>query len=433
MLGSMDRWLPGAGGAPDGFLPRPGEEAVAQLSTGFDDDVPDDPEIPLPYGLRASASLLRRAGQELRSWPVGVRLSALSRVARSWLDPADPLRREAEEVLPAELGFTVEMVRWALDASFGAITTETLTDWWARDGEGTEPGPSLSAHIWSGNVFVAGLPPVVGSLLAGVPALIKAPSRHPTFASLFARSLAFHAPELGPCVGAASWPREDERTTQALLDADVVYVFGDDSTVDAVRGSAPESTRVAGFGHRVSVGLVGAPLDDSELVGLLEDCFAYDGGGCLTPKWVFAVGDARQALALARRASVLAPGVAARLPALPLTDEAAAHRAQYLGVAGFAGWAEAGSGWCVSTQPALEPEPPPRTLCFVPVPGVGQVLERLSPLAHALQGAVVGGSQTGAGAALMKRVSLSASPGMLQRPPLGWDHDGVEILKMLRS
>lgn len=426
------RWLPGAGGQPDAYLPRPGEEAVAQLSTGFEDEVPEDPELPLPYGLRASASLLKRAGRELSAWPVSVRIAGLSRVARSWRDHADPLRREAVQVLPAELGFTAEMVSWALDAAFGAITAEALTDWWQREGQGTEPRPSLSAHIWSGNVFVAGLPPVVASLLAGVPALIKAPSKHPTFASLFARSLALHAPELGPCLGAASWSRDDERTTATLLDADVAYVFGDDATVQAVREFAPENTVVAGFGHRVSVGLVRAPLDDSALVGLLEDCLAYDGDGCLTPKWVFVVGDAAQTRSVAQRAAALAPGVASRLPALPLSDEAAARRAQYVGVAGFGGWAEAGAGWCVSMQPALEPAPPPRTLCFVPAEGVQQVMAMLAPLSDALQGLVMGGVDPSEASVLRDRVSLVAAPGMLQRPPLSWNHDGVEILRLVR-
>ncbi len=426
------RWLPGGGGEPDLRAPRPGADDLAHLRVedGEDEVEPSDPEIPLPYGLRASAELLRRAGPELARLPVEARIAGIARVARSWLDPDDSLRREAESVLPAELGFTGAMVRWGLDRAFEAVTAEALAAWWRRAGGG-DPCVGLSAHIWSGNVFVAGVPPVCGALLAGVPALIKAPDRHPSFAALFARSLAVHAPELGPCVGAAAWSRQDETTTRALLTADVTFVFGDDATVRAVREAA--TGRVAGFGHRVSVGIVGADAADGALVGLLEDCLAYDGGGCLTPRWVFVVGELADAVALAGRAAGLAPGVASRLPGAALGDEAAAARAQYVGVAGFAGFARAGVGWCVAAQPGLEPAPPGRTLCFVPAANLEEVQVRLAPLAGALQGLVTDGVVGRALPALRAAgVSIVAAPGAMQRPPLDWDHDGVDILAALR-
>jgi len=423
------RWLPGAGGEPDAFRIRPGAEDVAHLSTGFDDDEGErsDPPIPLPYGLRASAQLLALAGGGLARLPVEVRIAGLARVARSWRDPADALRRRAVAELPDELGLSPEMVEWALDAAFSVVTRDALASWWSRDGG--DVGSGLSAHIWAGNVFVAGLPPVMASLLAGVPALIKAPSEYPSFAALFAQSVALHAPEFGPCVGAAAWSRDDALSTQALLGADLAFVFGDDASVSAVRGMARDGCQVHGFGHRVSVGLVAADVDDSALVGLLEDCLAYDGAGCLTPRWVFAVGDMAAAIALARRAMSFAPGVAARLPGRPLDDAAAAARAQYVGVVGFGGIADAGAGWCVSAQAGLEPAPPARTLCFVPVGSAAEVGAKVGPLGHTLQGLALAGVDAEAVQGLgVQGLSLIAAPGALQVPPLAWDHDGVSVL-----
>ncbi|MCO4770582.1 MAG: hypothetical protein KDA24_11180 [Deltaproteobacteria bacterium] len=430
MSQTAPRWLPGAGGEPDGFRARPGRDDIAHLSTGFDDDMAPDRAFPLPYGLAASAELLRRAGGELASLPVAVRIAGLSRVARSWLDPDDALRREAMETLPDELGFSPEMVAWALDAAFSEVTSESLQAWWARDGGAAAAG--LSGHIWSGNVFVAGVPPVLGSLLGGVPALIKAPSAHPTFAALFARSVALHAPELGPCVGAAAWDRGDERTTRLLLEADVAYVFGDDATIAAVRELAPAGCVVAGFGHRISVGVVSGSVgvSDEELDGLLLDCLAYDGGGCLTPRWVFCAGGMSAAEVLARRAAERAPGVASSLPGLPLDDEAAAARSQYVGIVGFGGYAQAGAGWCVAAQDGLEPVPPGRTLCFVAVDALEAVPPLLAPLGDVIQGVVFAGGDLSDG--LPVAGSLTRRAGGLQRPPLDWDHDGVQILEVLR-
>ena len=439
MFGELEpprRWLPGAGGEPDGFRPRPMADDLARLSTGHDEDMAPDRELALPYGVAASAELLRRAGPELARVPLEARIAALARVARSWLDPDDAHRREAIEHLPAELGFTQEMVAWALDAAFGVVTAEALATWWARasepDEEQSAAVPELSAHIWSGNVFVAGLPPVLGSLLAGVPALVKAPGGHPTFGALFARSVAHHAPELGPCLGVASWGREDARSTRMLLEADVAFVFGDDASVEAVREAASPRCAVHGFGHRVSVGLVRGEVDDAALVGLLEDCLAYDGGGCLTPQWVFVEGGLDDAVALARRAASLAPEVAERLPGLPLSDDAAAKRVNLLGIAEFGGFGAAGKGWCVVALDGT-PAAPPRTLCFSPIPHLTGLAQRWASLALPLQGAsVLGTTEADVGSLRAWGLSLVASPGRLQRPPLDWDHDGVDILGALR-
>lgn len=449
-VGTRPRWLPGAGGEPDGFRERPGAEDLARLSTGVDDGMPEDRALPLPYAVHASADHLRRTGTELRRMPVDARIAAIARVARSWRDPDDALRRTAMDVLPDELGFTPEMVAWALDAAFEVVTAEALRAWWGRvtaargdgdDGGGGGDGGAghagavgLSGHIWAGNVFVAGLPPVLGSVLAGVPALIKAPVAHPTFAALLARSFVEHAPELGPCVGAAAWSREETQSTAGLLRADAVFVFGDDASVEAVREAAPPPCAVYGFGHRVSVGLIRGAVADEDLVGLWEDHLAYDGGGCLTPKWVFVEGSMDDAVALAKRAAALGPEVAARMPARPLDDAAAAARVQLLGIAEFDGFGAAGTGWCAVAVDGVPPTTQ-RTLCVCPA-------ERLDALPSqfgdawwpALQGAVVLGTSEDEETALRASgISYIARPGRLQRPPLDWDHDGVAILEALRG
>jgi len=433
---SATRWLPGAGGAPDGFRKRPGAEDLARLSTGVDDGMPEDRALPLPYAVHASAEHLRRTGPELARMPLPARIAGIARVARSWRDPDDALRREAMEALPDELGFTPEMVAWALDAAFDVVTAEALHAWWARVADATDdPGTfGLSGHIWAGNVFVAGLPPVVGSVLAGVPALIKAPAAYPTFAALLARSFAEHAPELGPCVGAAAWSRDDARSTAGLLGADAVFVFGDDESVAAVREAAPSRTTVHGFGHRVSVGLVRGEVTDAELSGLWEDHLAYDGGGCLTPKWVFVEGSMDEAVALAKRAAALGPAMVERLPARPMSDADAAARVQLLGIAEFDGFGAAGPGWCAVAVDGVPPTTP-RTVCVCPVDALADLPARFGDAWWpSLQGAVVVGTTPSEEAALRATgISYIAPPGRLQRPPLDWDHDGVAILEALRG
>ena len=441
------RWLPGAGGPADS--PRRSPDIGGLEHLGGPAAPEEDVGLPLPWGITACADHLRRAGPELDRLPVDVRIAALSRIARAWLDPDDETRREAIEVLPDELGSTPAMVTWALDAAFGAVTPEVLRRWWQREGQASQTRPGLSAHIQAGNVFVAGLPPVFASLLAGVPAIVKAPNAYPSFPALFARSVAEHAPELGPCLGAAAWSRDAQPNTEALLRAaDVAFVFGDDSSVAAVRALAPQLP-VHGFGHKVSVAVI--PREQPATAELLDalaiDALAFDGAGCLTPRWILVEGGLERAVAFARSAAERVPGVAAALPSLPLDVAPRATPPHYLGLAGFAGFVAHGPGWLAAAQPGLEPAPPPRSLCFVPVASLSAVPELLAPLGRTLQGVALGAGPDPDSRVLGPHglpvppplapltsvgLSLLTLPGQLQRPPLDWNHDDVRILASLR-
>ena len=366
------------------------------------------------------------------------RIGALARVARGWLEPAEPLRREALERLPGECGLTPELVAWGLDRAFEVIDEAALEAWWRREG-GPGSGISRTGHVWAGNVFVAGLPPVVASLLAGVPARIKAPSRSPSFAGLLVRSLE-REPGLAGRVEAAAWSRAEVDRTRALLEAsDVLFAMGDDPTIAALRALAPSRVRFRGFGHRYSVALVtaGALREadrlDPQLDGLAIDHLAWNGAGCLSPRWIFVEGTGAAAEALARRAAARLPDRVNALPAPPLSAGEGAERAAWLAQAAFTGWSASGPGWGAAAlpEPDLRPPPPPRVLCFCPVSAPGELAALLDPLGTRLQGlALVGPADEAALVAELAPLGLSriAIAGSLQRPPVHWNHDDVRIL-----
>ncbi len=429
--GDLARWLPGADPETLVPLPRPDDGALDPLRT----DAPDDESFapPLPWALPACADTLRRAGEELRRLPIAVRVAGLHRVARSWLDPDDGLRRAALERLPPETGLSPAMVGWGLDRAFEVVTPEALEAWWADDGGA--PRVRLTGHVHAGNVFTAGLPPVLGSLLAGVPALIKAPSACPTFPGLLARSFALHAPELGPCVAAAGWSRRDDRATAALLGSvDALFAFGDDASVDALRAASP--CPVFGFGHRVSAGFVARGHEGVE--GLAVDALAWDGGGCLTPRWVFVEGHADRARALADALVPALEAASAALPAGPGSEASGAARASWIGVEGALGHVRWGEGWAVSARlgPSLDPSPPGRCVAFLPIADRRDLLAALSPLGPRMQGvALVGPPDLGQELrSLLAPLGLSraVAAGRLQIPELAWSHDDVALLPALR-
>lgn len=369
------------------------------------------------------------------------RIDALARVARGWLDPADPLRREALDRLPSQVGLSRPLVAWGLDRAFEVITEPELAAWWQREG-GTGPG-LRTGHVLAGNVFVAGLPPMVAALLAGGTVRVKAPSAAPTFSELLVRSLD-REPALAGRAEADAWSRDQLARTRALLGSvDVLFAMGDDTSIAALRDLAPDGLRFCGFGHRYSVALVTAEaLADPAGIDLLIDALAVDhlawnGAGCLTPRWVFVQGTPTAVEALARRAADRLPALVNALPAPPLSAGEGAERAAWLARAAFTGWSASGPGWGAAAlpEPDLRPAPPPRVLCFCPVSAPVDLARLLGPLGTRLQGlALAGSADESALVAALAPLGLSriAPAGSLQRPPVHWNHDDVRILAACR-
>ena len=339
------------------------------------------------------------------------------------------------------------MVGRGLDAAWETVTEEVLLSEWERVVDrGTwvkrlgDRAPS--GHFWPSNVFVAGLPAVLFSVLAGRPVLIKAPCNEGAFAALLARSFAMHAPELGPTVGAATWDRGDQQATSSLLAAvDRVFAFGDQGSIDALSLLVRPETPLHRFGPRISVGFVADDhrdhLDPTSLLDMAEDVVAWDGAGCLTPRWIFVEGGLAEAEDFARACVPAMKAATDRWPARPLDAERGATRMSFLGLARFAGLAWDGPGWAVAVvqDPLSLPEPPPRTLVLSPISHRSSLPRLLTPFSGMLQGALVLGSG-GARREIFDvlrplGLSLCAVPGQLQRPPLAWQHDEVDLLAAL--
>ncbi len=395
--------------------------------------------------LLAGAAELRDSGPALRALGERARMRALAGLALAWRDPEDPFRREALQLLPAECGLSSAMVERGIDDAFSVVTEQALRYWWSTEAQGRPyqgrgEAPELSGHIWASNVFVAGLPPVMASLLVGSPALIKAPASMPSFACLLARSVREHAPELGRCLGAAGWSRKQVAVTTTFLDgADLLFAFGEDRSIEELRVQFQRPFYA--FGARYSIAVLCSTVmgDDQQLDQLLDaladDQLAWDGQGCLSPRWIFVEGSPELAQMLAERAACRLPDRAELLPGTLLGDDDASHRASWLGQVGFSGWAREGRGWCCGAfdSSRLEPSPPPRSLCFVPLEDLDELALLLTPLGSRLQGMSFFGPEKRREqlVEVLEPLGLSrvCEPGGLQRPPLHWSHDGVRILE----
>ncbi|MCK6528042.1 hypothetical protein L6R50_10950 [Myxococcota bacterium] len=392
----------------------------------------------------AVAGLERTAG-DLASVPAAALVADLDRVARGWLDPEDPLRLEALERVPGQAGLSREGVAFGLDAAFSALTAEGLRELVRREAGDASPGDSatvprgMSLHVQAGNVFTAALPRLFASLLAGCPALLKAPGDQGAFTDLLARSFADRGGRLSGAVRGVAWRGDDAGATgTALAAAAVVVAYGSDDAVGALRAAARPDAVFLGFPHRASVAIFGrgasGALPDL-LHGLALDVCAYDQRGCLSPQVLYVEeGGALSARDAAAAIAAGFPAAARALPPGPPDPALQAARYLHLEAARFDGEVFEGDGFavCFRPDPAFAPGPGARVLDVRPLPSVRDLATPLAPLAGRLQGvaAAVGDAELPHLARASGRLGASriCRPGRLQRPPAWWRSDGLPIL-----
>ncbi|MFI5266343.1 MAG: acyl-CoA reductase [Chloroflexota bacterium] len=271
----------------------------------------------LPFGIHAPRltsagldALIDRivAAREayLAHLPVDRIITLLDRVASRWLDPASPYRREAEELLPDITGYAEPAVRKGLASFLGLLRRENLErlveqelpdprvlDGFQPHGRGGGQtrayGPTLAAHVWSGNV--PGLPAqsLVNALLVKAACLGKVASEEPLFATLLAESIAEVDERLAECLAVVWWPGGDEELERtAFARADVVIAYGGERAMVALRGRIPPGTRFVEYGHKLSFGAIGrealTPEGAEETAERAAyDVAKYDQQGCLSP------------------------------------------------------------------------------------------------------------------------------------------------------
>lgn len=253
---------------------------------------------------------------------------ALGRVGARFVDPTDPMRSEALELLPVTSGLSPKMASAVLDgmaadwteAPLLRLLTAELGGARALDGfvAGTpdgaslpgdrEPasdlragtmavGPRLCVQIVAGSVPGVGVTALIRSLLLKGPTLLKPGRGDVVLPVLFARALREADPELADALAVVYWPGgRGELEEAALAAADVVTAYGSDETVRALRARTPVTARFVSYHHRVSVGVVGrdalaSPATLERTAAEVAEAVAFfDQRGCVCPQTIFVEG-----------------------------------------------------------------------------------------------------------------------------------------------
>jgi len=447
-----------------GHLPGLRNEEVTWQTLRFD-GVPGQPlEIAVPALMPEQAAALARrvrlrAREVLQTLPLSAVVERIDRAVARLLDANDPLRQQADELLPRVTGYDATMVRLGLTRHLQTFRAPQLHRFVSEDFSNPKVldefqpalkggmvrafGPGLLVHHWAGNV--PGLP--LWSLACGL--LVKAgnigklPSAEPVFATVFARALAAVDPALDDCF-AAVWWRGGEAEPAATLNAqaDTVLAYGGQETVDQIRAQVPAATRFLAYGYKLGVALVGRVALDSQRGAAMarlaaQDVARFEQQGCYSPHVFYVERGGRmdpRDFAQHLASELAALGQRHPRPALALTDAVAVAKwrqsvewstsEQTLFGDEASPWAVAFSehalplsptaGWrCVqvvavdmleAAADALAPHAP-----YLQTAGVAVEPERLYPLSLRL-----------ARAGITRMCALGA----MTSPEAGWHHDG---------
>lgn len=255
--------------------------------------------------------------------------------------------------------------------------------------------PAPAAHvILPSNVFVAAHRALALALAASPQVRVKPSRREPAFCeAVYAR-----APELFELV-----------TELAVAPGEHVFAYGSDVTLDGLRRSLPVGAvlHAHGSGFGVAVVELGAEAGDEraalepvsiETVSLeaaaraiARDTARFDQRGCLSPRFVLALGDPSAAVALAERLAASMAELERELPRGRLDASERAEARWWVECAACFGrtW-PAGAGWVTLRAPdssrsprdslaSLEVPPSGRHLEIIPIAQLDRAIDAFAP------------------------------------------------------
>ncbi len=422
----------------------------------------------------ALAQRVRLSAQtRLQAMTVSQIIALLDVATARWLDADDPVRREAERLLPLVSGFDAGMVRLGLGEYLQAFRARALQRFVAEDfpnpkvldefqpavkgGAVRAWGPALLVHHWAGNVPALPMWSFVCGLLVKAGNIGKLPSADPVFATLMVRLLCEVHPPWADCMALVWWKGGDPAPARTLFSqAETVLAYGGNAALREVRDQVPITTRYIGYGHKLGLALIGREALDAQrgpaLVRLIAvDVMRWEQQGCYSPHVIHV--ESGGALTPREVAQLLAAELAnlalRHPPRRPELEEAAAIAAwrqaaewQALSDPDAALLGDAAGGWSVSFVPRagpLQPGPGYRCITVQAVASLEEVPALLRPHASFLQSAALATTperlQRLAPALGEAGITRLAAPGRLAQPEAGWHHDGrfnlSELVRMV--
>ncbi len=392
----------------------------------------------------------------LKDIPILKIVSAIDRVARFFLNPAHPLRQEAESALTQTS--SKEMAQFAIEDCFSQLTSPSLLQLLEEElgdplildtfrpkqhGSGFTRayGPRIITHILPSNIPSISVISLVCALLVKSTSIAKISEKdsNPSLAALFVKGLQSVDETLAQSITLIP----SALTSEAFRRSDFIILYGSDQTIEALHPLIPPQTKVIVHGPKLSLGIVSREEISRQVAqSAAWDIALYDQLGCLSPH-VYYVEEAGKDAPI-----VFAEWIADALEKIPLpkgkvTPSAGSAIQQLRGAISLKGGtvfaSKQGVDWTVLYDPdsAFAPSPLSRTVWIKPIKTLSDVdayLEAIAPYLQAVGVAVSSARTEG----LINQLGLLGvcricHIGKMQKPPLTWHHDGrFRILDLVR-
>lgn len=453
----FDAWV-----LPEGIGPPEGSRGAHEMDGLSVVSLPTD-----AAWIRRLVAVLRAARDSLLSRPVLEIAESLGAVGERFLDPGDPVRKRALDLLPSTSGLSPEMATAVLDGMASDWTGPRLSRLLQVDlgggavvdgfvasphGRVQAVGPKLCVQIVSGSVPGVGVTALVRSLLVKGPTLLKPGLGDVVLPVLFGQALRESDPALADALAVVYWPGGSGALQDAALqEADVTVVYGGDDVVRDLRARAPVTARFVAYHHRLSLGVVGREALGPDLLHRTASEVAgavafFDQRGCVSPHVIYVEeGGAAGVPAFAGELADALAVVEMHLPGGRLDPAEASELHQVRGAAELMAATDSGlemrHGGDASWTVILDPESSFVTSCGArvvrvkPVDDVLRVPAIVEPAAHHLQTVGVagaGGRVDALGEAFGRVGATRIAPfADVPFPHPWWHHDGTGPLRAL--
>jgi len=402
------------------------------------------------HEVRAAAARLRAAGAELRRRPRRDLVALLGTLLEALRDPASAIRKRLADELPAATGFHPATLAAGLDAGFARWTAHAfaeLVDSELGSSRGrVAAGFPLTAVVLGGAIPMPSVLQLLAPLALGSPVLVRPGAHDPVTARAVASELERLEPALGRCLEVVSFAHSDAEAMLALSEADCVVATGSDDAVAAIATRVRPWQRFVGYGHRLSIALLGrAGAGREAFAAVARDTALWDQLGCLSPLALYAVGwrwEERAAFldelesAFAKQAELWPVGRIASRDAALRANEITTFELRAAASSDAELRRERAGRWALlaEREAAFRGSPLYRALRVHFVPDTAAAVAAIAPAARHLACVGFGGTESSAVDALATlRPSRICALGEMQSPPISWCHDGQGVLLPLAA
>ncbi len=288
-----------------GYIPELEEETFETKILKFQDLEVEIPLLTEKQMKQVMETVKKGSTETLKNMTVSEIVNIIDKVIAGLLDRSSPYRQKAEKLLPIVTGYDEEMIRLSLTSYLKSFRKHELQQFLVEDlgnplllddfqprvkgGFSKAVGPELITHIWAGNVPALPLWSFISGLLVKAGNIGKVSSAEPLFAGWFAQLLVEVEPKLANCFAVVWWKGGDEEREKAIFaQSDLVFGYGSNQSLEALKTRIPITTRFLPFGHKISFGLISNSTLDSQKAWRIAhqaayDVVRYDQQGCYSP------------------------------------------------------------------------------------------------------------------------------------------------------